>query len=122
MTNLTKTSGKATYTEQLNSLRQEAIAEIKKLLNKYGFLYSFDGGNLQKIDLIDIDCEETLAERSFYYQDFPIPITIHNENGSEWVVLRSNKHRRKTEVVVESVDDLCIFADYLKAKYALFNS
>lgn len=121
MTNLTKTSGKSTYTEQLDSIRQKAFDELKQLVNEHGFMYSFDRGNMQKTDLISEDCEETIAGRAFDYGDYPIAIALHTEMRSEWFVLRSNKNKRRIEVAIDATDDLCIFADYLRAKHEPFN-
>ncbi len=93
-----------TYTERINNLRNEAVDELKRLLNAYG---------KHKTLLISDECEELIAERMFAQYDFPVALTMR----SEWFVLTSDKYKSHKEIAIDATDDLCILADYLKNLY-----
>ncbi len=99
-----------TYTERINNLRNEAVDELKRLLNAYGF-------GKHKTLLISDECEELIAERMFAQYDFPVALTMRSEMRAEWFVLTSDKYKSHKEIAIDATDDLCILADYLKNLY-----
>lgn len=97
-----------TYTEKLNELNASARNELSQLLLKCGQTLAGD-----YYVFVSHDCEELLAESSYKYTDYPLVLSYLPDVGV--FALRNSGEPHRT-TYIESTDDLCILADYVRNK------